>query len=90
MRKLLIASALAVGLSFPAVSQAQVSAFGVDLPVGQSEVSDNIHGGYVAQNLSDTLRIQKLHGTDKSKSNNKSYGESYYVFGVDLNSTNQI
>ena len=89
MKKLLLASALAVGLSFPALSQAEVSTFGVNLPVGQSEVSDNIRGGYIAHDASDSLRIQKLHSADKSKSNS-TYGETYYVFGVDLNSTKQI
>ena len=40
MRSLLIAGALAVGLSFSAASQAEVNAFGVQIPVQQSEVSD--------------------------------------------------
>ena len=60
MKKLLLAGALVVGLSIPAVSQAEVNAFGVQLPVQSSEVSDNIRGGYVASDSSDTLVVQSL------------------------------
>jgi len=60
MRKLLLAGALVVGLSIPAISQAEVNAFGVQLPVQSSEVSDNIRGGYVASSSSDTLVVQSL------------------------------
>ena len=60
MKKLLIAGALVVGLSIPAISQAEVSAFGVQLPVQSAEVSDNIRGGYVASSPSDTLVVQSL------------------------------
>jgi len=60
MRKLLLAGALVVGLSLPAISQAEVNAFGVQLPVQSSEVSDNIRGGYVASSSEDTLVVQRL------------------------------
>ena len=45
MTKLLLASILAIGLSFPVASQAEINAFGVSLPVGSTEVNDNILGG---------------------------------------------
>ena len=60
MKNLLIAGALVVGLSIPAVSQAEVNAFGVQLPVQSAEVSDNIRGGHVASSSSDTLVVQSL------------------------------
>ncbi len=91
MKKLLLASALAVGLSFPAISKAEVSAFGVNLPVGQSEVSDNIRGGYVAQDHNNTLGIQKLHNQSESKSLNSIDSKNVYsVFGVTLDGTKVI
>lgn len=60
MRKLLLAGALVVGLSIPVVSQAEVNAFGVQLPAQSAEVSDNLRGGYVASSSADTLVVQKL------------------------------
>ena len=60
MKKFLIAGALVVGLSFPLTSQAEVSAFGVQIPAEQAEVSDNIRGGYVASSSADTLVVQRL------------------------------
>ena len=67
MKKLLIASAIAVGLSFPAVSQAEINAFGVSLPIEQVEVTDNIRGGYVATSAADTLTVQKLSSENTAK-----------------------
>ncbi|MEM7007705.1 MAG: hypothetical protein AAF462_01055 [Thermodesulfobacteriota bacterium] len=60
MKKLLIAGALVVGLSFSTVSQAEVNAFGVQLPQERTQVSDSIRGGYVASSSSDTLVVQSL------------------------------
>ena len=65
MKKLLIVGALVVGLSIPAVSQAEVNTFGVQLPAESAEVSDNLRGGYVASGSADTLVVQKLQ-SDKS------------------------
>ncbi len=91
MKSLILASVLAVGLSFPLVSQAEVNAFGVQIPQHTSEVSDSINGGYVAQNLSDTFQVQKLQSSNESKSANSSYDEdTYYVFGVALDGDNTI
>ncbi len=67
MTKLLLASILAVGLSFPVASQAEINAFGVSVPVESNEVSDNIRGGYVATGASDTLVIQTLSSDKDSK-----------------------
>lgn len=66
MKKLLIAGALVVGLSIPAVSQAEVSAFGVQLPQQSAQVSDNIRGGYVARSASDSLVVQQLQSKELS------------------------
>ena len=91
MKSLILASVLAVGLSFPLVSQAEVNAFGVQIPQQTSEVSDSINGGYVAQSLSDTFQVQKLQSPNESKSANSSYDEeTYYVFGVALDDGNII
>lgn len=85
MKKLLIASALAVGLSFPAVSQAEVSAFGVQLPIQRAEVSENLNGGYVAQDLGDTFQVQKLNKSGAQEIEVISESENIYsVFGVNI------
>jgi len=67
MTKLILASVLAVGLSFPLTSQAELRALGVSLPVQRSEVSDNIHGGYVATSAGDSLTAQKTHSDKQNK-----------------------
>ncbi len=90
MKKFLIAGALAVGLSFPLTSQAEVSAFGVQIPVEQKEVSDNIRGGYVAQDLGDTFQVQKIQNSSNRVSEYKSNDGTYYVFGVELGGENAI
>ena len=90
MKKLLLASALAVGLSFPLTSQAEVNAFGVQIPVAQAEVSNSINGGYVAQNLSDTFQVQKLQNSSKAASAESVDSNTYYVFGVELGGDNAI
>ncbi|GJM14776.1 MAG: hypothetical protein DHS20C13_01030 [Thermodesulfobacteriota bacterium] len=89
MKKLLLASVLAVGLSFPLTSQAEVSAFGVQIPLKQAEVSDNINSGYVAQNLSDTFQVQKLQNPSQVSAESLD-SNTYYVFGVELGGDNAI
>lgn len=85
MKKLIIASAIAVGLSFPLTSQAEVNAFGVSLPLEKKEVSDNARGGYVAQGLMDTLRVQKLHGSSVEEVTETEEHENVYsVFGINV------
>ena len=88
MKKLILASALVVGLSIPAISQAEVSAFGVQVPVQSAEVSDNIRGGYVAQDLGDTFQVQQLQSSDPASSSESTEGNTYYVFGVELGGDN--
>ena len=90
MKKLLIAGALAVGLSFPLTSQAEVSVFGVQIPVEQNEVSDSARGGYVAQSLSDTFTVQKLQNSSEAASVQSVNDNTYYVFGVELGGDNAI
>ena len=90
MKKLLIAGALVVGLSIPAVSQAEVSAFGVQIPQERAEVSDNIRGGYVAQNLGDTFQAQKLQNSSERVASESDSDNTYYVFGVELGGDNAI
>ena len=60
MKKLLLASVIAVGLSFPGLAQAEISAFGVSLPAQNVEVNSNVNGGYVATGAGDSLTVQKL------------------------------
>ena len=67
MTKLILATVLAVGLSIPAVSQAEISAFSVSLPLNQTEVTDNIRGGYVATGAGDSLAVQRLSSDAPSK-----------------------
>ena len=67
MTKLLLASILAVGISFPGLAQAEINAFGVSLPVERTEVTNNIKGGYVATSAADTLTVQKLSSDEISK-----------------------
>ncbi len=90
MKKLIVAAAVAAGLSFPLVSQAEVNAFGVSLPIEQMEVSDNIRGGYVAESLSDTFQVQKLSKDSASEPGNIEYENVYTVFGVRLIGKNVI
>jgi hypothetical protein len=85
MKKLLLASALAVGLSFPLSSQAEVSAFGVQLPVERTQVSDNIRGGYVATDFGNTLKVQRLHNSEVEEVKASTENENVYsVFGVNI------
>jgi len=85
MKKLILASVLAVGISFPLSSQAEVNAFGVQFPVERAEVSDNFKGGYVAGDFGDTFRVQKLNQKESRESEITSDNENVYsVFGVNI------
>lgn len=88
MKKLLLAGALVVGLSISGVSQAEVNAFGVQIPAEKAEVSNNINGGYIAQSLSDTFVVQKLQNSSEAASAESVDSNTYYVFGVKLGSDN--
>jgi len=85
MKKLILASVLAVGIGLPLSSQAEVSTFGVQLPVERAEVSDNLKGGYVAQDFSDTLTVQKLNQKESQEVELTTENENVYsVFGVNI------
>ena len=90
MKKLIVAAALVAGMSFPIASQAEVNAFGVNLPLEQREVSDNVRGGYVAEDLNDTFQVQKLNGETESESNGIEHENVYTVFGVRVSGKNVI
>ncbi len=91
MKKLIVAGTLVAALAFPLVSQAEVNAFGVQLPVGQSQVSDNAKGGYVAQDLNDTFHVQTLSGNSDSASSDETIHENVYtVFGVRVSGSDVI
>ena len=92
MRKLLLTLALGLFLSFPLVSHAGVNVFGVETPVVKKEVSDKLAGGsYIASEhlLTSTLVPQKLKDGNSAPSNIERK-ETFYVFGVDINSLNLI
>jgi hypothetical protein len=85
MKKLILAGALAVGLSFPLSSQAEVNAFGVSIPLEKVEVSDTARGGYVARHLMDTLKVQTLHNSDAVETVEETeYQNVYTVFGINV------
>lgn len=91
MKKLLLASVLALAISFPLSSQAEVSAFGVQLPVERAEVSENLRGGYVAENLGDTFQVQKLRSSEVEEALTSSENNSVYsVFGVNISGDQAI
>lgn len=83
MKKLIAAAALAVGLSFPLASQAEVNAFSVSLPIERAEVNNDARGGYVAQNLMDTLKVQKLNNNEVKQATPEVEHENVYsAFGI--------
>ena len=85
MKKLILLGALAVGLSFPLTSQAEINAFGVSLPLEKKEVSQSARGGYVAQDLMDTLRVQKLHNSSaKEVVETEEHQNVYSVFSINV------
>ena len=85
MKKLILISALAVGLSFPVISQAEVNAFGVSLPLNPSQVSGSAQGGYVAQGLMDTFRAQTLNNSESQGTIEETEHENVYtVFGINV------
>jgi hypothetical protein len=92
MKKLIVAGTLVAALAFPFVSQAaDINAFGVQLPVGQPNVSDNAKGGYVAKDLSDTFHVQTLSGdSESSPSAGEIYENVYTVFGVRVSGSDVI
>ncbi len=91
MRSLVLVSVLAIGLSFPLLSQEETGVFYFQVPAQSSEVNEGVNndacGGYVAQNLLDTFHVQN---TNESESSDSTYKDTYYAFGVVLNSNSAI
>ena len=91
MKKLIVAGTLVVALAFPLASKAEVSAFGVNIPVGQSEVSDNIRGGSIAEYPFYPINAQKLGDhTGSAPSDETEYENVYSVFGVRVSGSDVI
>jgi len=91
MRSLVLASVLAIGLSFPLLSQEETSVFYFQVPAQTSEVNSEVNndacGGYLAHNISDTFHAQN---TNESESSDTTYKDTYYAFGVVLDSDSAI
>ena len=83
MKKLLLTTIL--GLSFGFNAFAGNNIFGVETPVQNNSIDNNVNAGYVAQSLSDTFVVQKLHN-DSSASLSSDNEDRYVVFGIDLKS----
>lgn len=91
MKGFILATVFALVATFPLVSQAEVSAFGVQIPQQTQEVSASANGGYVAQSLSDTFQVQKLSNSNETESAENAYVvDTYYVFGVALDNGDVI
>lgn len=87
MKAFIFSIGLALIGTLPLVSQAEVNAFGVQIPAQTHKVSASAHGGYVAQSLSDTFQVQKLSSSNETESVENGYDkDTYYVFGVALDS----
>jgi len=85
MKTLLFVAAFSIGIGLPLTSKAQLNAFGVQVPVERPLTNENIKGGYVAKNLGDTFRVQKLQNTGHINSKKEdSEKDIYYVFGVNV------
>jgi len=87
MKNLLLAGALVVGLSFPAlavdgIKGGYVATSAADAVTVQKLHSDNqTKGGYVATNAADALTVQKLNSNKQSKGGHvaTSAGDSFVV-----------
>jgi hypothetical protein len=92
MKRLIKTAALVLFLSFPVVSHADLNIFSVETPVVKREVADKLAGGsHIAtdHSLVNTLVPQKLNNSIQSP-DKLVFNESFFVFGVDLNSLNVI
>ncbi len=91
MKGFIFATALALVAALPLASQAEVNAFGVQIPAETQEVSASAHGGYVAQSLSDTFQVQTLQSSSNTELSENTYDrDTYYVFGVALDNGDVI
>jgi hypothetical protein len=91
MRSLVLISVLAIGISFLPLSQEETSVFYFQVPAQNSEVKSEVNndacGGYLAHNISDTFHVQN---TNESESSDTTYKDTYYAFGVVLDSDSAI
>lgn len=85
MKILLFAVALSIGIGLPLTSGAKVSAFGIEVPIERTRVSENIISGYVPKNPGDTFRVQKLQNPGLAASTQEVLEKDiYYVFGIKI------
>ena len=90
MKKLIVAGVLLTALAFPLASQAEVNAFGVQLPVGNYNAEGNAKGGYVAEDLNDTFHVQTLTGSEVSRPTETVNKNAYTVYGIHLSANDVI
>ena len=90
MRKLILAAVLTAGALFPIASQAEVSAFGVNVPVQTQEVTDGIRGGTLAQFPYYPINVQMLSGTKAPTQATMVNGDAFTVQGIHLSSDQVI
>ena len=58
---------------------------GVSLPLERKEVSDSTRGSYVARDLMDTFKVQRLHNSKAAGAVEETeYENVYSVFGVNI------
>lgn len=90
MKKLIIAVALAAGLAFPLASQAEVNAFGVSLPAGQAQVSDDIRGGTIAEYPFYPISAQRISNVSEPVQAQTLRQDVYTVYGIHLSGDDVI
>lgn len=90
MRKLILAAVLTAGALFPIASQAEVSAFGVNVPVQTQEVTDGIRGGTFAEFPYYPINAQMLSGTKAPAQATMVNGDAFTVQGIHLSSDQVI
>jgi hypothetical protein len=91
MTKLIVVATLVGALAFPLLSRAEVSEFGVSVPVEQTPVSDNIRGGSVAEFPYYPIQSQRLNNRSGiTHPVSAEYENVYTVFGVRLSGSDVI
>ncbi len=89
MRKFVLAAVLAAGVVFPAVSRAEVTEFGVNLPVEKQGVTDDVRGGTIAAYPYYPITSQKISNQATTQPQSVK-SNSYAVYGIHLNSNEAI
>jgi len=90
MRKLILAAVLTAGALFPLVSQAEVGAFGVNVPVEMQEVTDGVRGGTLAEFPYYPINVQSPSGMKAPAQATAVNGGAYTVQGIHLSSDQVI